>query len=126
MPLSSLHVRDVIVIHKPGHEVDLVIHRIISLTPGPTGPIIQTQGDANLIPDSWKVTLRGPTAYRAVFTLPLIGYVAVWAHNPSGHLFLMLLGLCLITYAVIRGVIQIRKTRAEPVPVRSATPNEVC
>ena len=99
VPVSSLHVRDVVVLHRPDQPQELVVHRIISLTPGPSGLIVQTQGDANDVPDPWKVTLRGGTAYRAIYTVPLIGYAAVWAHNPDGRRTLMAIGLLMIVGA---------------------------
>ena len=84
VPISDVQVRDVVVFHRPDRSDELITHRIISLTSSASGPVIQTQGDANTIPDPWKVTMRGDTAYRAAFTVPVIGYAAVWAHGPIG------------------------------------------
>ena len=118
VPVSGLQVRDVVVFHRPGQPTELVVHRIISLTPGPSGPIIQTQGDANTVPDPWKVSLRGPTAYRAVFSLPLLGYGAAWAHGPNGRVTLMSIGLLLVAGAAAGSLVQLRRkntTKAGPV-----------
>ena len=118
---STLQVRDVVVFHRPDRPAELVVHRIIALTPSVNGPIVQTQGDANAIPDPWRVSLRGTTAYRAVFALPLIGYAAVWAHNPAGHQTLTLVGLLLIGGAAIGAVVTRRSAkRASPSTDRSA------
>lgn len=95
-PTSALQVRDVVVFHRPNKPAELVVHRIIVLTPSAAGPIAQTQGDANDTPDPWNVSLHGATAYRAVFSLPLIGDAAVWAHGPAGRNALVLVGLLLI------------------------------
>ncbi|HUX71444.1 MAG TPA: signal peptidase I [Cellulomonadaceae bacterium] len=110
VPIAALQVRDVVVFHRPDKPEELMVHRIIALTPGASGPVVQTQGDANTIPDPWTVTLRGTTAYRAVFSVPLIGYVAVWAHGPTGSRILMGLGLALIAAAVLGGVRQRRRS----------------
>ncbi|WP_151083975.1 signal peptidase I [Nocardioides cynanchi] len=95
VPVSSLEVRDVIVFHRPDVPSELVVHRIIALhrTGGET--VIRTQGDANPVRDPWRVTLRGSTAYRAQFSLPLVGYAAIWWHQPATRtLVLTLAGLC--------------------------------
>lgn len=111
VPTSALQVRDVVVFHRPDQSAELIVHRIIALTPSATGPIVQTQGDANTVPDPWKVSLRGATAYRAVFSLPLIGYAAVWAHGPTGHQTLTFVGLLLIVGAAIGAVVTRRSAR---------------
>lgn len=111
VPIESLQVRDVVVFHRPDRPDELVVHRIISLTPDPNGPVVRTQGDANDAPDSWKVTLQGDTAYRAVFSLPLIGYAAVWVHSPTGRETFMIAGLLLLVIAVIGIVAQGYRSR---------------
>jgi signal peptidase I len=110
VPVSSLQVRDVVVFHSPDQPQELIVHRIISLTPGPSGLVVKTQGDANTIPDPWTVSLRGDTAYRAVYSLPLVGYVAVWAHGPAGRLALMITGLLIILAAAASGLIARRRS----------------
>lgn len=110
VPISTLRVRDVVVFHRPDHPQELVVHRIISLTRGAAGVIVQTQGDANDTRDPWKVTLRGTTAYRAVFSVPLVGYAAVWAHNPSGRETLLLIGLLLVLGAATASLVQRRRS----------------
>lgn len=111
VPIDSLQVRDVVVFHRPDQPDELVVHRIISLTPGPSGPVIRTQGDANDAVDPWRATLHGDTAYRAVFSLPLIGYAAVWAHSPTGRATFMLAGLLLVVIAATGIVAQGYRSR---------------
>jgi signal peptidase I len=108
VPVSELQVRDVIVFHRPDKPEELIVHRIIALTPGASGPVVQTQGDANYLPDPWKVSLRGSTAYRAVFSVPLVGYAAVWAHGPAGRETLMVVGALLIVGAAAGSLIRLR------------------
>jgi len=104
VPIADLQVRDVVVFHRPDRPDELVVHRIIALTQSANGPVIQTQGDANTIPDPWTVSLRGTAAYRATFTLPVIGYAAVWAHGPTGRAALNVVGLLLVLGAVAGGL----------------------
>ena len=100
VPISDLEVRDVVVLHPPDKPEELVVHRIISLTPSASGPVVETQGDANDIPDPWSATLQGDTAYRVVLSLPWIGYAAVWAHSPIGRRILFGLGAALVVAAL--------------------------
>lgn len=100
VPVQSLQVRDVVVFHRPDEPDELVVHRIIKLTTGPGGSVIRTQGDANDTPDPWRATLHGDTAYRAVFSLPLIGYAAVWVHSPTGRQTYVIVGLLLLVIAL--------------------------
>lgn len=114
IPVSSLQVRDVVVFHSPESAQELIVHRIISLTRGPSGPVVKTQGDANTAPDPWTVTLQGKVAYRAIYTLPLLGYVAVWAHGPSGRVALVLVGLLLLLGAIATGMVSQRRASRSP------------
>jgi signal peptidase len=104
VPISSLRVGDVVVFHRPDRPAELVVHRIVALTPGVAGPIVRTKGDANGTPDPWRVTLRGTTAYRESFSVPVVGYVAVWVHGPAGRLAFLILGLLLLVGAGVVGV----------------------
>jgi signal peptidase I len=115
VPVASLQVRDVVVFHSPDQPQELIVHRIISLAPGASGPVVKTQGDDNSAPDPWTVTLQGETAYRAVYSLPLLGYVAVWAHGPSGRQTLMVTGLLLLLATAVGGLTALnRGTRRSP------------
>jgi hypothetical protein len=70
------------------------------------GPIVRTKGDANGMPDPWRVTLRGTTAYRASFSVPIVGYVAVWVHGPAGRQTFLVVGLLLIVFAGAGGIVR--------------------
>ena len=106
IPISALHVRDVIVIHPPNRPDELVVHRITALTQSAAGVVAQTQGDANTAADPWQATLQGTDAYRAVGALPLIGYASVWAHGATGRAVLIALGLLLVLFAVVSAIRQ--------------------
>jgi signal peptidase len=117
VPLSSLKVRDVIVFHRPDIPTDLVVHRIIAMNQVGGSLVIQTQGDNNPIADPWKVTLRGATAYRAQFSVPLVGYAAVWWQQPRTHTIALLLagafGLAALVILAFSGLR--RRSTDEPV-----------
>lgn len=121
VPIDSLHVRDVVVFHRPDQPQDLVVHRIISMTPSSSGPVIETQGDANDAPDPWTLTLNGNTAYRATFSVPLVGYVALWVHSRNGRLIFFSVGFLLVAGAAASGLFARRKQAA-----LTAEPEEDC
>jgi signal peptidase I len=121
VPIESLRVRDVVVFHRPDQPQELVVHRIISLKNAPSGPVIQTQGDANDARDPWQVSLRGSTAYRASFSVPLVGYAAVWTHGPAGRQTLTIVGGLLILGACGYGLVE-RRRSAKPGSTSSRVP----
>lgn len=98
VPVSSLAVRDVIVFREPGRPSTQVIHRIVKLTDNAAGPaLINTQGDANPAQDPWTLTIQGNDAYVARWSLPLIGYAAIFYQN---HRAEALLGVGIVALAV--------------------------
>jgi len=100
VPVSSLAVRDVIVFQRPDRPSEQVVHRIVQLTDGGSGQLrINTQGDANTVRDPWTLTIRGSSAYRVRWSLPLLGYVAVAFQDHRGQT-LLIAGLILIAIAV--------------------------
>jgi signal peptidase I len=83
VPASSLQVRDVLLFHKPTNPDEYVVHRIVKVTDRDGAKVIETKGDDNPIKDPWQFTLHGRTAYRAQFTVPYVGYAALWLHRPA-------------------------------------------
>ena len=49
--------------------------------------------------------MRGDDAYRAVLSVPWLGYVAVWAHNPAGGRVLVSAGIGLIMLAAVGSLV---------------------
>jgi signal peptidase I len=101
VPVAALHVRDVIVFHRPDDPSQLVVHRIVSLRHSSGGVVIQTQGDDNPGKDPWKVTLLDSTAYRAQFSVPWVGYLSIWWHQPSTRTIALALAICCGLGAVV-------------------------
>jgi hypothetical protein len=115
----------VVVLHRPDHPQELVVHRILSLRRGPDDVTVQTQGDANEIKDPWTVNLSGTTAYRAQFSVPLVGYAAVWVHNPSGRRTMLGIGIVLLVGAALTTVMKRRRpTRVSETDLPDAPPAE--
>ena len=123
VPVSQLHVRDVVVMRRPDNPDERVVHRIVSLQPGRTGPVIQTQGDANPVRDPWRVSLRDDSAYRVRWSVPLVGYPALYLHRPDTRRHVMMLaGLLLLVAATV--VVAPRRRRVEPADSTASTPGD--
>jgi len=98
VPVRSLTVRDVIVFQEPGRPSTQVVHRIVKLSVNTAGQqLINTQGDANPVPDPWTLTIEGNDAYQARWAVPLIGYVAIFYQGHRGE---TLLGAGIVALAV--------------------------
>jgi len=97
-PVDSVQVRDVIVFRRPDLPSEQVIHRVVSIKTGlDGGREIQTQGDANQSRDPWTLTISGSHVYRARWSIPLLGYVAVAFQN---HRPLVLVGAGVVVLLV--------------------------
>lgn len=70
---AALWPGDVIVFRSPADRAATITHRVIGVTLGVDGVVLQTQGDANPAADPWLVQ---PDAVRGkvIATLPLLGY----------------------------------------------------
>lgn len=84
IPTSQLKVGEVAVFHPPFLKNTTYIHRIISIDKTNNQYIIRTKGDDNPTADPWLLRITSKHAYVTRFTLPFIGYVAVWVHSYSG------------------------------------------
>lgn len=101
VPISDLHVRDVVVFHPPNHAERQTVHRIVKLTVKGGTTSMTTWGDANLVADLEVSSLKGTTAYRVVQVVPLIGYPAAWLQKANHGELLIALGVLLLIVAAV-------------------------
>ena len=81
-PIQDLALRDIVVFQNPDRPSVQMVHRIIKLSYNSAGqPVVKTQGDANTAADPWTVTLSGKDVYVVQFSLPLLGYPAVYTNH---------------------------------------------
>ncbi len=100
VPVDSLHVRDVIIFSDPFKPAEQIVHRIVKITKASDGKLLfNTQGDANNVRDPWTLSIQGDSIYRARWSVPLIGYVAIAYQNHRGF-FLLGAGIVLILIAL--------------------------
>lgn len=101
IPTNQLKVGDVAVFHPPFLKNVTYIHRIISIKKSGNTYLIRTKGDDNPTPDPWLLKINSKHAYVARFTLPFIGYLAVWVHSYNGKkILLTIAGILAIIFVV--------------------------
>jgi signal peptidase I len=101
VPVSDLHVRDVIVFHPPNEADRQTVHRIVKLRVKNGATVITTRGDANTIDDPTVTSLRGTSAYRVTRVVPVIGYPAVWLSGGHHGVLAIGLGILLLIVAAV-------------------------
>jgi signal peptidase I len=77
-PAANLHVGDIIVFDRPGAPGDMVTHRIFAIEDSPSGPQFVTKGDANGLPDPWRVAATGD-GWKYKFSVRYAGYAVGYA-----------------------------------------------
>ena len=100
VPVSAdeLAAGDVITFHHPVATRSYVTHRIVAIDGAGASRSLVTKGDANALPDAWRIAATG-TGWRYAFSIPVVGglIVAFEASPLRFALFaLPLLGLALI------------------------------
>jgi signal peptidase len=94
----EVRVGDVITYRRPERPDIAITHRVVEVQPAPgqgagalTGiPVFRTKGDANGSVDPWEVQLQG-IAWRVALSVPLAGYLFVFAQSPVGRTLLLIL-----------------------------------
>ncbi|HEX9088928.1 MAG TPA: signal peptidase I [Arthrobacter sp.] len=73
VPISDLHVGDVITYQIPVADHRVETHRIIEINTDGAAVTVRTQGDANNAADPWTAVMQGESAYRQIGTVPSLG-----------------------------------------------------
>lgn len=118
VPISDLHVRDVIVFHPPNEGQRQTVHRIAKLRERKGTTVITTRGDANTVNDPAVTALKGASAYRVVRVVPLVGYPAVWLSGGHHGLLVIGLGILLLVGAAVIVVRPEQARAGRPLDVR--------
>lgn len=92
---SAVKVGDVIVFNKPGATNEKVTHRVYRIGVSSTGRYAITKGDANGVPDDWRVPLAG-TGWVSVFHVPSVGYALVYLQSTLARLLLLVVPAILL------------------------------
>jgi signal peptidase len=108
---EALAVGDVVSL-RSGPEQAIFTHRIVRVVEREGVVWIETKGDANPAPDP-SITPASAVIGRASVSIPYAGYLIALLSVPSGIVFVIALGLVLVTLAWwLDGMIDDRRTRA--------------
>lgn len=92
---DDLNAGDIITIEHPERPGMLVTHRIVAIESGPQGRSFKTKGDANQVPDSWRVPGTG-SGFRFAFAIPYVGYILSALQSGPGRVVLLILPTLLL------------------------------
>lgn len=87
-PASAVRVGQIILFQEPGRTDIWVTHRVHAVVHGASGSYFVTKGDANAVPDDWRVAATGE-GWVAVFHVPDIGYALSYLGTGLGRLWLV-------------------------------------
>lgn len=86
---DQLKVKDVITFTDPDMAAKgLVTHRIVKIDHVKGTPVITTQGDANPVPDTWKLKLRKDAGLMK-YHVPAVGRLSFLVRTKTGYLLLL-------------------------------------
>jgi signal peptidase len=112
-PIAAKDVRvgDVITFSDPFVKGRFVTHRVIRILHTPEGLAYRTKGDANPSRDPWTIRLSGQVG-RVAHTVPLAGYVLVYAHTREIRALLICLSALFLLLGLLRRIWQNEPTAA--------------
>jgi signal peptidase len=105
IPAKNVRVGDVITFSDPYVKGRMVTHRVVEIIPTAHGLAYRTKGDANPSRDPWTIKLRGQVG-RVAFSLPVAGYVLVYAHTREVRSALIVLAAILVLFGLLRRIWQ--------------------
>ena len=101
VPLSDLHVGDVVTQPEPEDGTEAITHRLVSMTREGDVVHIETKGDANDSGERWTVPADSSVGYVRV-VVPWIGNAVIGVRNSRVQLAVGLVVLALVVLAVLR------------------------
>jgi signal peptidase I len=80
IPVSRLHVGDIMVFPNPSNPKETIVHRIVWLSHDSQGDVlVRTKGDYNALPDSWTLSRAASAdADKVTLIIPGAGTLAAW------------------------------------------------
>ena len=103
IPARDVRVGDVITFNDPYVNGRMVTHRVVAVIPTAHGLAYRTKGDANPSRDPWTIRLNGQVG-RVAFSVPVAGYVLVYAHTREVRAVLICLASILLLFGLLRRI----------------------
>ena len=107
---QQLRVGDIITFDRPDGRGGLVTHRIVRIERDSGHRFFVTQGDANGVPDDWRVSGAGK-GWRYSFGLPYVGFAVEALRLPLTRLVVLAL------IAGVLGTVALRRVWSVPKPL---------
>jgi signal peptidase len=105
VPVTDLTVGDVIVFRAPiADHQRLTVHRVVKIEEQDGMKVVTTQGDANDLPDPWRIRLHSDEVHRVSYVIPHAGSAVTWLRNPWFRLATILIGGALILVTGLRAI----------------------
>jgi signal peptidase I len=98
---KDVRVGDVITFTDPYVKTRLITHRVVQIVKTSKGLAYRTKGDANPSRDPWAIGLKDRVG-RVSFSVPLAGYVLVYAHSREVRAALILVASALLLLGALR------------------------
>ena len=104
---AQLKAGDVITFREPTRAGDgaIVTHRILRIERKEGRRFFVTKGDANGLPDAWRVPATGE-GWRYVYKLPWLGYLIAALKLPFLRFALLAAAALTVTYSILRWIWQ--------------------
>jgi signal peptidase I len=100
VPATDVRVGDVITFSDPYVKGRMVTHRVVQIIPTAHGRAYRTKGDANPSRDPWTIKLNAQVG-RVAFSVPVAGYVLVYAHTREIRSALIALAAILVLIGLL-------------------------
>lgn len=110
---SQLKVGDIIVFSSPNDPNEKITHRIYAVQGSGSGRYFETKGDANAVPDAWRVPATG-SGWEEFWHAPDVGYVLSWLQSGTARVLLVSVP------AVLLGILMLADLRKPRVRGRHA------
>lgn len=112
-PANQLKLGEVITFTDPDNAArGLVTHRIVKIEHEKGAPIFTTQGDANPVPDTWRLKLSSDAGLMT-YSVPQVGRLSFLVRTKEGYL--LLVGIPVLLLSLI-ALIRIWAPRTDPDP----------
>jgi signal peptidase len=113
-PSSNYEVGEIVTFKNQEKAKETITHRIAEIETKEGERLFTTRGDANLTPDSKKIT-QGEIVGKVVYKIPYLGYPAAFAKTLPGLLIFIIIPALIIIYDEIfkihREVLEIKTKR---------------
>jgi signal peptidase len=105
---ENIKVGDVIAFSRPGEPSERVTHRVFKIGVGASGRYFVTKGDANAIPDDWRVPAVGK-GWVASFHVPYAGYALADLQSTTARLLLLVIPALLLGMITLYEIVRDRR-----------------